>query len=203
MGLYPTVVTTLAFFAITVFAGGLILVVLMALPGPRSRLAGSFSGQERHPLTWACVLATTAMASSLYLSEIVGLLPCSLCWYQRFAMYPLVLVLGVGAVTGEARVWRVGLPLSLIGLAISIYHVSIQWQPSLDVGACNSGAPCTGRYVAVFGFISIPTMAGSVFLAITGLLLLVWAASRVSASTVPPQAESPESAGPEAQTPAH
>ena len=90
-------------------------------------------------------------------------------------------ILALGAVGREARVWRLGLPLSLTGLAISIYHVSIQWQPSLDVGACTSGAPCTGRYVAVFGFISIPTMAGAVFLAITGLMLLVRAAGRASA----------------------
>lgn len=179
MGLYPTIIMTLGFFAIAVFAGGVALVTMMVLPGTRARLAASFHGQERHPILWACVLATLAMASSLYLSEVVGLIPCSLCWYQRFAMYPLVLVLGVGALMGDARVWRFGLPLSVVGLAISIYHVSIQWQPALDVGACTSGAPCTGRYVAVFGFVSIPTMAGSVFLAITGLLLLVQAAGRV------------------------
>jgi disulfide bond formation protein DsbB len=41
------------------------------------------------------------------------------------------------------------------------------------VGACTTGAPCTGRYLAVFGFISIPTMAGAAFLLITVLLLLV------------------------------
>jgi len=169
---------TLGFFAIAVFAGGAVLVTMMILPRTRARLRASFHGQERHPILWACVLASIAMASSLYLSEVVGLIPCSLCWYQRFAMYPLVLVLGIGAARGDARVWRFGLPLSVVGLAISIYHVSIQWQPALDVGACTSGAPCTGRYVAVFGFVSIPTMAGSVFLAITGLLLLVQAAGR-------------------------
>lgn len=178
MGLYPTVITTLGFFAIAVFAGGLALLIAMAVPATRGRLASAFHGQERHPVVWACLLASLATASSLYLSEIVGLVPCSLCWYQRFAMYPLALILAVGAVTNEPRVWRVGLPVALVGLAIAIYHVTIQWQPTLDVGACDSGAPCTGRYVAVFGFISIPTMAGSVFLAITGLMLLVWAASR-------------------------
>lgn len=189
MGLYPTVITTLGFFAIAVFAGGLALLGMMALPGPRARLAGSFRGSERHPILWACLLATIATGSSLYLSEIVGLLPCSLCWYQRFAMYPLVPILALGAVLGDARVWRVALPFSVVGLGIAIYHISIQWQPALDVGACNSGAPCTGRYVAVFGFISIPTMAGTVFLAITGLMLLVWAASRVEKGAAEADAE--------------
>jgi disulfide bond formation protein DsbB len=188
VGFYPTVITTLGFFAIAVFGGGVALVVGMALPPTRARLAASFLGQERHPIMWACMLALIATGSSLYLSEVVGLLPCSLCWYQRFAMYPLVLVLGVGAALGDSRVWRFGLPLSVIGLAISIYHISIQWQPALDIGACSSGAPCTGRYVAVFGFISIPTMAGSVFLAVSGLLLLVQAAGRAGRDT----AEAPQ-----------
>ena len=35
------------------------------------------------------------------------------------------------------------------------------------------GAPCTGRYLSVFGFISIPTMAGSVFFALAALMLLL------------------------------
>jgi len=41
------------------------------------------------------------------------------------------------------------------------------------VGACSTGAFCTGRYVAVLGFISIPTMAGAAFLLIIALLLVV------------------------------
>jgi disulfide bond formation protein DsbB len=178
VSLYPMVITTLGFFAIPVFAGGLVLVVMMVIPGSRRRLGAAFQGQERHPIFWACLLASTAMASSLYLSEVVGFAPCTLCWYQRFAMYPLVLILAIGSAMGDPRVWRVGLPLSVVGLAISIYHVFIQWQPALDVVACVSDAPCTGRYVAVFGFVSIPTMAGSVFLAITGLLLTVQTADR-------------------------
>ncbi|NNF28983.1 MAG: disulfide bond formation protein B [Gemmatimonadetes bacterium] len=119
---------------------------------------------------------------SLYLSEVAHLVPCSLCWYQRFAMYPMVLILGFGLLRGTTAIWRVGLPLAVIGLAISIYHVTIQWQPTLDVGACTSGAPCTGRYLAVFGFISIPTMAGAAFLLIISLLLLVRTLERAGAT---------------------
>ena len=55
----------------------------------------------------------------------------------------------------------------------------IQWQPTLEVGTCASGAPCTGRYLAVFGFISIPTMAASVFLAVSALMLLLRALESV------------------------
>ena len=171
--MYSTVVTTLGFFAIVVFAGGLALLLSLTLGAGRSGVVSALSGQEHHPLTWAWVLALVASASSLYLSEIVGLVPCSLCWYQRIAMYPLVVVLGVAVLRRDASAWRYGLPLSVVGLVIAMYHVTIQWQPTLDVGTCATGAPCTGRYLAVFGFISIPTMAGSVFLAVTALMLLL------------------------------
>ena len=171
--MYSTVVTTLGFFAIGVFAGGLALLMNVSLRGSRSGVVSALRGQEQHPLTWAWVLVLVASASSLYLSEVVGLIPCSLCWYQRIAMYPLVIVLGVAVLRRDAGVWRYGLPLSAIGLVIAVYNVTIQWQPTLDVGTCATGAPCTGRYLAVFGFISIPTMAGSVFLAVTALMLLL------------------------------
>lgn len=169
---------TLGFFGIVVFLGAVALLCGLAAPGSRQRLVSSIRGQERHPVAWAALLATTAMISSLYLSDVVGLIPCNLCWYQRFMMYPLALILIGAAVTDRPGVWRVGLPLSVIGLAIAIYHVTIQWMPTLDVGACSSGAPCTGRYVAVFGFISIPTMAGAIFTAVAALMLLLWMSER-------------------------
>ena len=114
-----------------------------------------------------------AMGGSLYLSEVAGLLPCLLCWYQRIAMYPLVLVLGVGVLRGEAGAWRYAVPLSVVGLCISLYHVALQLQPALDVVTCDTGAPCSVRYLAVFGFVSIPWMAGGAFLLITALMLAV------------------------------
>lgn len=177
--MYSTVVTTLGFFAIVAFAGGLALLGAVVLGGNRSGVVTALHGQGHHPLTWAWVLALVASTSSLYLSEVVGLVPCSLCWYQRIAMYPLVVLLGVAAFRRDVGIWRYGLPLSAAGLVIAIYHVVIQWQPTLEVGTCASGAPCTGRYLAVFGFISIPTMAASVFLAVSALMLLLRALESV------------------------
>jgi hypothetical protein len=170
---YAQIVTTLGTLALVAVALALGLGGALAVPSARGRLRDALLGQERHPVGWAGAVALIAMAGSLYLSEIAHLLPCSLCWYQRIAMYPLVFVLGVGVIRGETGVWRYAMPLAVVGLAIAIYHVTIQWMPSLDVGACSTGAPCTGRYLAVYGFISIPTMAGAAFMLIISLLLLV------------------------------
>lgn len=183
MAYYATIVTTLGALALVAVALALALAGALATTGGRERLSGMLVGQERHPIGWACGIATIAMVGSLYLSEVAHLIPCSFCWYQRIAMYPLVPVLGVATVRGDLGVWRYGLPLSLVGLAIAIYHVTIQWMPSLDIGACNVGAPCSGRYLAVFGFISIPTMAGAAFLLISALLLLLRALERNAAAS--------------------
>ena len=173
MSYYATIVTTLGVLALAAVALALGLGTMLALPAGRAGLRGALAGQERHVNGWAWGVSLTAMLGSLYLSEIAHLLPCSLCWYQRIAMYPLVFVLGAGLLRRDAGVWRFAIPLPVIGLLIAIYHVTIQWRPTLDVGTCTTGAPCTGRYLAVFGFISIPTMAAAAFLLITVLLLLV------------------------------
>ncbi len=173
MAFYSTIVTTLGILAIVAVVLALGLGAALAVPGGRAGLRGALVGQVRHPIGWAWGVSLTAMLGSLYLSEIAQFLPCLLCWYQRIAMYPLVAVLGVGMLRGDAGVWRFAIPLPVIGFLIAAYHVAIQWRPTLDVGTCAIGAPCTGRYVAVFGYISIPTMAGAAFLLITALLLLV------------------------------
>lgn len=111
-------------------------------------------------------MAAIAMAGSLYLSEIVGFAPCELCWYQRIAMYPLVVVLGVGLLRRDTGVWKTAIPLAALGAVVSAYHVGIQWMPALEVMQCTGGTPCSLRYFVTFGFVTIPVMAGSAFLLI-------------------------------------
>ena len=57
------------------------------------------------PLFVAWLIALLATAGALFLGEVMGMVPCVLCWYQRIAMFPLVLVLGLGllGLAGAAR----------------------------------------------------------------------------------------------------
>jgi len=166
---------TLILGGLTLFAalGALVLFALLATGPGRSRLDDALRGAERHPIAWAFSASLVAVAGSLYFSEVAGFAPCLLCWYQRIAMYPLLVVLGVGLARADAGVWRYALPLPAVGVLISAYHVYVQWQPNADPGACGTGAPCTTRYVAVFGVVSIPVMAGAAFLLIGALMLLI------------------------------
>jgi len=171
--LYATLITLLAGASLLAGAMAIGLGSALFVPGGRASLVDALVGRARHPIAWAWLVALVASSGSLYLSEVVGFVPCLLCWYQRIAMYPLVLVLGVAMVRGDASVWRYAMPLSIVGGLIAAYHVVIQLQPSLDVGACSAGASCTGKYLNVFGFVSIPVMAGMGFLLVTALLALV------------------------------
>jgi hypothetical protein len=170
---FVAVTQSLASLALLSGMLGLALLVGLAVPSVRRALVVRVEGSEVLLVGLAAVTAFAASAGSLYYSEVVGFIPCLLCWYQRIAMYPLVLVLGVGVVRRDPAAWSYGLPLSVIGLLIALYHVMIQFRPALDVGACGTGVPCTGRYLAVFGFVSIPVMAAGGFLLVSGLLLLV------------------------------
>jgi disulfide bond formation protein DsbB len=181
VGLYPVIIQTLAALALLGSAGALFLLVAQRSASGRARIVKAFEGGPLQPVLGAWVVALVAMTGSLYLSEVVGFPPCVLCWYQRIAMYPLVFVLGAALVTKEPGVWRLALPLPLLGLVISTYHVLLQHRPSLDIVACDPNTPCTVRYVAVFGFVSIPVLAASAFFMITALLLTVGVLQRASA----------------------
>ena len=147
MTFYATLITLLAGAALLAYAMALGLGGALMIHGSRRSLGEALVGRAAHPIGWAWMVALVASAGSLYLSEVVGFVPCLLCWYQRIVMYPLVVVLGVAMVRGDAGVWRYALPLSVIGALIAAYHVTIQLQPSLDAGMCSAGASCTGRYL--------------------------------------------------------
>jgi hypothetical protein len=115
-------------------------------------------------------VAAVATFGSLYLSEVAGYLPCVLCWYQRIAMYPLTVVLGVAAVRRDRQVWRTAVPIAAIGGMVSVWHIAIERNPALG-GPCDPAAPCSIRWVEEFGFLTLPTMALVGYLAIIVLTL--------------------------------
>jgi disulfide bond formation protein DsbB len=127
------------------------------------------------------LVASVATAGSLWFSLGLGLVPCTLCWYQRILMYPLVVVGGVAAVERRPAVWRTVLPLSVGGAAVATYHVYLQVRPTA-AGSCGIGESCAAvQYPMAGGLLTIPRLSLVAFLAITALALVVAAAERESA----------------------
>lgn len=128
-------------------------------------------------LVFAWLVALTSTLGSLYYSEVANFPPCKLCWFQRIAMYPLAVILGVAAFKRDGAVRRYVVPLASIGAVISTYHYLLERFPSLEGAvSCDPTNPCTLVWVWEFHFISIPFMALSGFAAI--LAVLVWSRSK-------------------------
>lgn len=128
------------------------------------------------PLFLAWLLALVATAGALFLGEVMGKTPCVLCWYQRIAMFPLVLVLGMGLVASDARSVRYALPLAGLGWAIAAYHLLIFWGVvAQGLVPCGQGSSCADADVQVAGWVPIPLLS---LLAFTGILVALWVARK-------------------------
>ncbi len=127
------------------------------------------------PLLLAWVTAIIAMTGSLFFSERMGFIPCTLCWYQRILMYPLVLFLGIAFYRNDKGIYKYVLPVSVIGMMTSSYHYALQKIPSLhEFSSCTSGVPCSGQYINWLGFITIPFLALVAFSIITIMMVVLW-----------------------------
>lgn len=107
----------------------------------------------------AWVIALLAMVGSLFFSEVMGLPPCVLCWYQRVAMYPLVLIIAAGILMRDVRMRAYALPLCLAGLGVAVYHNLLYYGVIPEsLTPCSEGASCTERQIEWFGFVTIPLL---------------------------------------------
>lgn len=122
-------------------------------------------------LAW--LQSLVAMLGSLFFSEVMKLPPCSLCWYQRILMYPLVFILATGILLEDKRVKYYVLPLSILGLLIAFYHNLLYYNiiPEAIV-PCSTGVSCTSRQLTWLGFITIPLMSLTAFFNITVAMFL-------------------------------
>ena len=149
-----------------------VAVALLALVS-RPTLARLRDAIAPQALPLAFVVAAVATLGSLWLSEGADFVPCKLCWYQRIAMYPMAVILGVAALRRDAGVRRYALPVVAIGATISVWHILIERFPSLESStSCELSNPCSIIWTEHFGYMTIPTMALSGFALLATLLLL-------------------------------
>jgi disulfide bond formation protein DsbB len=176
-----TVTTILSVGAIFVQAlialGVLCALAALVSRGARRSLA-DLADTAAGPALWiAFALALIAMAGSLFFSEHASYIPCRLCWYQRIAMYPLVVIFLGAAIRRDVRgAVFYGAPLALAGTIVAAYHIYIEYHPESETPGCKIGAPCTTKWIDEYGYITIPVLAITAFVAILGLLALAWRA---------------------------
>jgi disulfide bond formation protein DsbB len=156
-----------AMLAVATLVGTLIVLASRTILRTSGFGASVIEGFRPFARPLSAAIATTCMLGSLYFSEIVNYKPCRLCWYQRGFMYPLAILLIVFTVLKTARIGRIVVPLAAIGAGISLYHWLLERFPdNLDSGVCSKDVPCEFIWFELFGFVTLPFMALTGFLAI-------------------------------------
>jgi disulfide bond formation protein DsbB len=124
----------------------------------------SWMSEGRFWLAGGTVVAAVATLGSLWFSLGLDLIPCTLCWYQRILMYPLVVVLGVAALESHNTVWRTVVPLSLVGALIAGYHSVLQ----ATTASCTLAGPCAVvQWQAPMIGLTIPNLSLIAFVLVT------------------------------------
>jgi len=119
----------------------------------------------------AWLVATASSLGALFLSEVMEVTPCVLCWYQRAFMFPLVFVLAAGLFPQDRRVVRYALPLAVAGWLLALFHLLLTRGVIPEtLTPCTQGVPCSRIEVEWFGFVTIPLLSLLSFTAI-GLAL--------------------------------
>lgn len=115
-------------------------------------------------------LASISVLGSLYISEILEIAPCELCWYQRILIFPIPIILGVSLFLEKQDVADYVLPLASLGIPISAYHYIVQWTQAAS--GCSTQVSCGSIQVQEFGFVTVPWMSLTFFAATVVLMLM-------------------------------
>ncbi|WCK57181.1 disulfide bond formation protein B (plasmid) [Aneurinibacillus sp. Ricciae_BoGa-3] len=118
---------------------------------------------QKLPLIIIASLSFLSMIGSLYFSEVMQLLPCDLCWYQRICMYPIGLLVVISLFIHDNHVKHYIRFLSIVGFVVALYHLYIQYFHQHS-SFCRIGSYCGEIQIEFFGFITIPLMSAVAFL---------------------------------------
>jgi disulfide bond formation protein DsbB len=118
------------------------------------------------------VVSLIATLGSLFFSEVMEFPPCILCWYQRIAMYPLVIIFLIGALKGDKLNFVYSFPFIITGWLISLYHNLLYYEIIPESASpCLEGVSCSAIFLDWFNFIDIPLLSFTAF-TILGILSL-------------------------------
>ncbi len=123
-------------------------------------------------LPWLVVCV--AMVFSLFFSQVKQEEPCTLCWYQRMSIFPLVIILGIAAFRNAYRIILYVLPITLIGLLIATFHLTVVafFSKSSFCPTCTLQAISTGVSKSIP--ITFPALSLCTFLILNVLLIGIY-----------------------------
>ena len=101
--------------------------------------------------------------------------PCTLCWYARILMYPIVIISLVWIIQKKRNyIWTV-LPLVAIGIPLEAYHYYLQKNVvEWNTFTCTANNPCAALEVNYRGWLTIPMLCLIAFVVIWFCCWMIW-----------------------------
>lgn len=127
------------------------------------------------PLFLAFAVALVASLAVLFVGEVMGQVPCNLCWFQRAFMFPLAIVLAVAAFRSDAAVWIYAVPIGAVGWLVAAFHTLLYAGiiPETIQPCTASGPSCSSADMTILGGVPLPALSLAAFTATIALLLFV------------------------------
>lgn len=121
----------------------------------------------------AFAVALAASLAVLFVGEVMGQVPCNLCWFQRAFMFPLAIILAIAAFRSDAAAWIYAVPIALAGWLVAGFHTLLYAGiiPKA-VEPCGVGPSCSGADMTILGGLPLPALSLLAFTAIIACLLL-------------------------------
>lgn len=131
---------------------------------------------------WIAFLAAgfgTLMA--VYYSDVLGFEPCYWCYWQRYFLFPQVMLLGMAAWKKDAFIADYSIVLSVVGASVALYHHALQMAPMGALPCPATGPSCALRIFFEFGYITYPLMAFTLFVFLIIAMLFVRSKAQTTA----------------------
>jgi disulfide bond formation protein DsbB len=162
----------LATFALQVVTIGLVAILVLKKKYPDLGDIGALV--ERWGLLVAFVTSLGAASVALFYSEVLGFVPCSLCWLMRIFMFSQVPLFAVALWKKDKGIADYSITLSIFGILLGLYQHYLQ-MGGASVLPCpvSGGGDCAARFLFELGYITFPLMGASLFAFLIVLMLFV------------------------------
>lgn len=162
----------LATFVLEVFTLGILAVYFLRSRFPDLGNIGILI--EKWGIWLAFASASAAVFLALFYSEVLGFVPCGLCWLMRIFMFSQVPLFAVALWKRDRGIADYSIVLSIFGIFFGLYQHYLQMGGgSILPCPASGGGDCAQRFLFELNYITFPLMGASLFAFLIVLMLFV------------------------------
>jgi disulfide bond formation protein DsbB len=156
--------------------GATLLLLVVFLLRKKSKSLMTLAGILRDTgLLIAFLLFLFSTGASLYYSDVLGFIPCGLCWLQRVFIFPQTVLFLIAIFKKDKGIAIYSIALSIFGAIVALYqhYLQVGGTSILPCPATVQAVECSKRILFEFGYITFPLVAFSVLAFAIVLMLFV------------------------------